>query len=210
MNQNLGQLEFIDPGYGYEIAMADMGFSASDFAWDPGIDYFAGVDIGSFQPETFTPVIGTGPAFEGAYPMPDVSQESIANVTGGVATTAGGAASGIFGSGISINDVLNAMKGGLTLYQAYEQIQAQKAAAERGLTTTATRTGTTATAPAGYVRTASGQYVNPLTGQVYTPPGTTAPGAAGGELIPGVPNWALLAGAAGVAVLLFMPRGRKR
>lgn len=212
MNQNLGQFEFIDPGYGYEIAMADMGFGVSDFGWDPSAFYF-GEDFGAVGSAYDWSIPGADP-FAGAYPVQDVSQQSIQNIQSGtvygpsgtvldaqtgsvVGTVTGGAT-----SGFNMNDVLGLMKTGLSFYQAFSQIQAKNEAISKGLAPGGS-TQPAGTAPAGYTRLPDGSLRNNLTGQIIRPPGT--PGAAGADLIPGVPNWALLAAGAGVALLLFSP-----
>jgi len=217
MNQQLGQFEFIDPGYGYEIAMADMGMGISDFGWDTAADYASGWDWGMIDsagdwgalPDTWgadtqidwgaaDPTGGADP-YAGAYPLQDVSPQSIQNIEQG---TTGSGSLIPTGAGFNMNEVLGLMKTGLSFYQAFSQIQAKNEAISKGLAP-ASGAQSSASAPAGYTRLPDGSLRNNTTGQVIRPTGAPgAPGAPGAELIPGVPNWALLAG--GAAAVYFL------
>lgn len=121
----------------------------------------------------------------------------------------------------SLTDVLTAAKGGLTLWQQYEQIQAQQAAAERAAQTGSrypyVYPSTTMTRPPGTSYAAAGGMVyDPRTGG-YVPraslspqidPVTGLPSQQAG-LIPGVSNTVLFAGAAAIAALVLLG-GKKR
>lgn len=194
----LGQFEFVDPGYGFELASSDLGFGADVFGADIGS---FDLGIGDMDFSGWNLDFGGDLDFGG---VTDWGMPADYGVDFNYTDWTGGAGSGNIGldaagSGTSwipdfdMADVMNLVKGGLTVYQAYSQIQAQRDAAEAQLTQpTAPRVSATTAqrAPAGYT-------VDPRTGQLVpiTRTGAAAP-TAGGELIPGVPNWALLGGAA--------------
>lgn len=208
----LGQFEFVDPGYGFELAASDIGMSVSDFAFDP-LAFDLGLDM-SFSDFGFDTFDYNPADFSSDFSFGDMSATDW-----GFDADWGADFGSVGDTGfeftmpeVNMNDVLNLVKTGFSVYQAYEQLTAEPTQQ----TATAPRTTTTATTQTrlpygstGYVdpRTGTQMLVDPRTGQLVAVP-TTQP-AAGGELIPGVPNWALLAGAAGIGAI-FLMGGKRR
>ena len=117
---------------------------------------------------------------------------------------------------VSLSDVVNLVKAGLPLYQAFQKAQTQPTArpgyqtvydprtgqyvqVPTGLTASATRTGLTASAPQRRTVT------DPRTGKPVTVQWNAATGKwePVTEWIAGIPNWAVIAAGVGAALLLL-------
>lgn len=194
----LGQFEFVDPGYGFELAATDIGMDFADFAFDPlafdlgiadfGIDF--GTDFANFGTDASAYDWGFDADWGADFPSTSGFEFSMPDV--------------------NIADITNLVKTGFSVYQAYEQLTNQPPQ-QQTLTRTTAPTGTTATrTAASYLPQQGGvQYtVDPRTGQIV--PVMPQQQTASQDLIPGVPNWALLAGAAGIGALFLMGGKRRR